>query len=88
MCIIFIISGLVHQECCQNYLLYCPLSCHKTSKDIKLVNFNLPKAELDALRSLFRNKEPINEKTHKGNTVLLLNTTDFISKMQMILPDI
>ena len=62
--------------------------CHKPSKDIKLVNFNLPKAELDALRSLFRNKELINEKTHKGNTVVLLNRTDFISKMQLILPDI
>ena len=62
--------------------------CHKPSKDIKLVNFNLPKAELDAVRSLFRNKELINEKTHKGNTVVLLNRTDFISKMQLILPDI
>ena len=48
---------------------------------------NLPKAEFDALKSLIRNKELIIQKANKGNTVVLLNRKDYISKMKLILDD-
>ena len=37
------------------------------------MEYNLPKAEFDALKSLIRNKELIIQKADKGNTVVLLN---------------
>ena len=46
---------------------------------------NLPKAELDALKSLIRNKEMIIQKADKGNTAILLGRKDYISKMKLIL---
>ena len=49
---------------------------------------NLPQAEFDALKSLIRNKELIIQKADKGNTVVLLNRKDYISKMKLILADI
>ena len=49
---------------------------------------NLSKAEFDALKALFRNKELMNQKADKGNTVVLLNKKDYISKMKLILADI
>ena len=48
---------------------------------------NLPKAPFDYLRSLIRNKEMIVQKVDKGNTVVLLNRKDYISKMKLILAD-
>ena len=48
---------------------------------------NLPKAQFDYLRSLIRNKEMIVQKVDKGNTVVLLNRKDYISKMKLILAD-
>ena len=48
---------------------------------------NLPKTEFDALKSLIRNKELIIQKANKGNTVVLLNRKDYISKMKLILDD-
>ena len=41
---------------------------------------NLPKSQLVALKSLFRNKELIIQKFDKDNTVVLLNRKDYISK--------
>ena len=46
---------------------------------------NLPKAELDALKSLIRNKEMIIQKVDEGNTAILLGRKDYISKMKLIL---
>ena len=46
---------------------------------------NLPKAELDALKSLIRNKEMIIQKADEGNTAILLGRKDYISKMKLIL---
>ena len=48
---------------------------------------NLPKVELDALKSLIRNKELIIQKDEKDNTVVLFNRNDYISKMKLILVD-
>ena len=45
---------------------------------------NLPKAEIDALKSLIRKKELIIQKAYKGNAVALLNRKDYISKMKLI----
>ena len=46
---------------------------------------NLPKAELDALKSLIRNIEMIIQKADEGNTAILLGRKDYISKMKLIL---
>ena len=48
---------------------------------------NLPKALFDYLRSLIRKKEMIVQKYDEGNTVILLNRKDYISKMKLILAD-
>ena len=48
---------------------------------------NLPKAEFEALKSLIRDKELIVQKTDKGNTVVLLNRKDVISKVKLIFAD-
>ena len=60
------------------------LSCKETSK---FMENNLPKAEFDALKSLIRNKELIMQKADEGNTAVLLNRKDYISKMKLILAD-
>ena len=46
----------------------------------KFMENNLPKSQLVALKSLFRNKELIIQKFDKDNTVVLLNRKDCISK--------
>ena len=48
---------------------------------------NSRKAEFGALKSLIRNTELIIQKDDKGNTVVLLNKKDYISKMKLILAD-
>ena len=48
---------------------------------------NLPKAKFDALKSLIRNEEQIIQIVDKGNSVVLLNRKDYISKMKLILVD-
>ena len=53
----------------------------------KFMEKNLPKAEFDALKSLIRNKELIIQKADKGNTVVILNRKDYISKIKLILAD-
>ena len=51
------------------------------------VENNLRKAEFDTLKSLMRNKELIFQKADMGNTVVLLNRKDYISKMKLIFAD-
>ena len=51
------------------------------------VENNLRKAEFDTLKSLMRNKELTIQKTDMGNTVVLLNRKDYISKMKLIFAD-
>ena len=46
---------------------------------------NLPKAEFDALKFVVRNKELIIQKAGEGNTVVLHNRKDYISKIKLIL---
>ena len=47
----------------------------------------MSKAEFDAFESLIRNKKLIIQKADKGNTVVLFNRKDYISKMKLILAD-
>ena len=49
---------------------------------------NLPKAEFDALKILFKNKDIIIQKADKGTTVVILNRKDYVCKMKNILNDI
>ena len=51
------------------------------------VENNLRKAEFDTLKSLIRNKELTIQKADMGNTVVLLNRKDYISKMKLIFAD-
>ena len=51
------------------------------------VENNLRKAEFDTLKSLMRNKELPIQKADMGNTVVLLNRKDYISKMKLIFAD-
>ena len=51
------------------------------------VENNLRKAEFDTLKSLMRNKELTIQKADMGNTVVLLNRKDYISKMKLIFAD-
>ena len=48
---------------------------------------NLPKAELDALKILFKNKDIMIQKADKGNTVVIWNKKDYVRKMKNILND-
>ena len=59
-------------------------SCKETSK---FMENNLSKAEFDAFKFLIRSKELIIQKADKGNTVVLLNRKDYISKVKLILAD-
>ena len=51
------------------------------------VENNLRKAEFDTFKSLMRNKELTIQKADMGNTVVLLNRKDYISKMKLIFAD-
>ena len=47
----------------------------------------MSKAEFDAFESLIRNKKLTIQKADEGNTVVLFNRKDYISKMKLILAD-
>ena len=51
------------------------------------VENDLRKAEFDTLKSLMRNKELTIQKADMGNTVVLLDRKDYISKMKLIFAD-
>ena len=65
-------------DCIKVRIIDSAFSCYKETS--KFMENNLPKAEFDALKSLFKNKELIIQKVDKGNTVVLLNRKDYISK--------
>ena len=69
-------------------LLFALVSFSSCKETFKFMENNLSKAEFDALKALIRNKELMNQKADKGNTVVLLNKKDYISKMKLILADI
>ena len=48
---------------------------------------NLTKAEFDALKILFKNKDIIVQKADKDNTVVIFNRKDYVCKMKNILND-
>ena len=48
---------------------------------------NLPKAEFDALKILLKNKDIIEQKAYKCNTVVILNRKDYVCKTKNILND-
>ena len=47
-------------------------------------DFNVPKMEFDALKTLLNNKDIIVQKADKGNTVVILNPKTCVSKMKNI----
>ena len=53
----------------------------------KTFDKNLPKAEFDALKILFKNKDIIVQNADKGNTIVILNRKDYVCKMRNILND-
>ena len=48
---------------------------------------NVTMEELDTLESLRSNKNIIIQKSDKGNSIVILNKTDYISKMEGLLAD-
>ena len=48
---------------------------------------NLSKEEVKALNNLVENKDIVIQKTDKGNNVIILNRSDYISKLSKILED-
>ena len=53
----------------------------------KINENNLSKKEHLALKNLVKNRDLIIQKAHKGNTVVILNKNDYISKIKVILND-
>ena len=53
----------------------------------KINENNLSKKEHLALKNLIKNRDLIIQKAHKGNTVVILNKNDYISKIKVILND-
>ena len=53
----------------------------------KIVDRNLSKEEHIALNNLIKNKDLVIQKADKGNTVVVINKYDYISKMKTILKD-
>ena len=48
---------------------------------------NLSKEEHLALKDLIKNRDLVIQKADKGNTVVILNKNDYISKLKVILSD-
>ena len=53
----------------------------------KIHENNLSKEEHLALKDLIKNRDLVIQKADKGNTVVILNKNDYISKMNVILGD-
>ena len=53
----------------------------------KISEKNLSKEEVKALNNLVKNKDIVIQKTDKGNNVIILNRSDYISKLSKILED-
>ena len=63
-------------------------SAFSSRKDTgKTFEKNLPKAVLDVLKILLKNKDIIVQKADKGNTIFILKRKDYVCKMKNILND-
>ena len=53
----------------------------------KISQKNLSKQEIKALNNLIKNKDIVIQKANKGNNVVILNRSDYISNLTKILED-
>ena len=53
----------------------------------KISEKNLSKEEVKALNNLVKNKDIVFQKADKGNNIVILNRSDYVSKLNKILED-
>ena len=53
----------------------------------KISDKHISKEELNALNKLVKNKDLVIQKAGKGNDIVILNRSDYISKLKKILED-
>ena len=77
--------GKFNEECVKSRLLDSIYSSLKhVSQDICQ---NLSKEEVKALNNLAKNKDLVVKKTHKSSNIVILNRSDYISKLSKIFKD-
>ena len=77
--------GNFNKECVKSRLWNSAYSSFK--QVFKIYNKNLSREEVKALHNLVKNKDPVIQKAEKGNNIVILNRTDYISKLSKILED-
>ena len=75
----------INQECVKSRLRD---SVYTSFKQVsKISEKNLSKEEVKALNNLVRNKYIVIQKADKGNNIVILNRSDFVSKLNKMLED-
>ena len=75
----------LNKECVKSRL---PDSAYTSFKQVsKISEKNLSKEEVKALNNLVRNKDIVIQKADKGNNIVILNRSDYISKLNKMLED-
>ena len=55
--------------------------------DFEISEKNLSKEEVKALNNLVKNKDIVIQKADKGNSIVILNRNDYVSKLNKMLED-
>ena len=76
--------GDFNKECVKSRLRDSAYSSFKVSR---ISDKNLSREEVKALNNLVKNKDLVIQKADKGNNVIVLNRSDYISKLGKILED-
>ena len=74
------------KECVKSRLRDCIYSSVK--QVTKISDKNLPDEEKKTLKNLIENKDMVIQEANKGNTIVILNKNDYISRLNRILDDI
>ena len=77
--------GDINKECVKSRLRDSAYSSFKQVSRIS--DKNLSREEVKALNNLVKNKDLVIEKAYKGNNIVILNRSDYISKLSKILED-
>ena len=74
-----------NKECVKSRL---PDGAYSSFKQIsKISNKNLSREEVKALNNLVKNKDLVIQKADKGNNIVIVNRSNYISKLSKILED-
>ena len=72
-------SSSFDKECVKSRLQDCAYSSFKQVS--KISDKNLPDEEIKPLKNLIENKDLLIQKADKGNTIVILNKNDYISRL-------